>query len=750
MDERDMIEKIKKSAQQIDVPKELRPEQIRKRLEQGKEQPAAHAGRKKWYRYRAAAAAACLCLCFGAAGLVYRTQSRQQAVGEGVQMRPEQKMEESDGSTASDKKMEEPDGSTQASDKNGQQADHVQGEATEYGENTDHDVSRPDTVLRPEPVKKLGKMYTLADDYGSVYDMLEQSAYAAARDLERKEAAKAEVVEMEDADGGLTGGGSSSSASDEALYNGTDFSSTNLQVEGVDESDIVKTDGSFLYVVQEAQICVLDVRQRMPKVAGMIRPDMDEDTDRICDMYVADGLLTVIIQTQTEPALLPDDPTAAVKKSKAGTERKREAAKALTQEDVFYMDTAGVTKVVTYQITDPLHPIVQDTAVQDGWYKTSRKMANRLILFTTQSLSVSNESLREDALKEDALKSWLPAVNGKVVNADCIYLPKQGREGLFMVSMDLADHSKVLDMKLVVNQNAELYVTGHSVYLYEGNYTNKAVRTKIARFVLGTDGMIQARAAKTVKGSITDTFALHERDGYLQVLTSVTSAQPWENRVYVLDEAMQVVGKLTGLAEGEQIYAARFAGTIGYFVTYRNTDPLFTVDFSDPKQPRVIGELKVTGFSEYLHFWSDNKLLGIGYETDPDNGETIGVKLSMFDISDPGKVTEEAKLVLKDANHSDAMYEYKSVLVDLKKNLIAFTTENYKEQRMRKYRVFSYDNGKFVSKVDRILAREEKMYDGSSWRSVYVGDTLYLVSEKKVIVFDMKGDWREIGKVKNR
>lgn len=731
MDEREMIEKIKKSAQQIDVPKELWPEQIRKQLEQGKEQPAARAGRKKWYRYRAAAAAACLCLCFGAAGLAYRTQSRQQAVGEGVQMRPEQKMEESDRST-------------QAS--NGQQADNVQGEATEYAENADHDVSRPDTVLLPEPVKKLGKMYTLADDYGSVYDVLEQSAYAAVKDLERKEAAKAEDVEMDTMDDGLTGGGSSSFASDEALYNGTDFSSTNLQVEGVDESDIVKTDGSFLYVVQEAQICVLDVRQRMPKVAGMIRPDMDEDTDRICDMYVADGLLTVIIQTQTEPALLLDDHAAAAEESKAGTEGKREAAKALTQEDVWYMDTAGVTKVVTYQITDPLHPVVQDTAVQDGWYKTSRKIANRLILFTAQSLSVSNETPRENALKEDALQTWLPAVNGKVVSADCIYLPKQGREGLFMVSMDLADHSKVLDMKLVVNQNAELYVTGHSVYLYESAYTNKAVRTKIARFVLGTDGMIQAKAAKTVKGSITDTFALHERDGYLQVLTSVTSAQPWENRVYVLDEAMKVVGKLTGLAEGEQIYAARFAGTAGYFVTYRNTDPLFTVDFSDPRQPRVIGELKVTGFSEYLHFWSDSKLLGIGYETDPDSGETIGVKLSMFDISDPGNVTEEAKLVLKDASHSDAMYEYKSVLVDLKKNLIAFTTENYKEQRMRKYRVFSYDNGKFVSKVDRILAREEKMYDGSSWRSVYVGDTLYLVSEKKVIVFDMKGDWREIGK----
>ena len=232
------------------------------------------------------------------------------------------------------------------------------------------------------------------------------------------------------------------------------------------------------------------------------------------------------------------------------------------------------------------------------------------------------------------------------------------------------------------------------------------------------------------------------------MITYLTDQEPWENRVYVLDENMEVAGKLTGLAKGEQIYAARFAGEIGYFVTYRNTDPLFTVDFSDPQNPKVIGELEVTGFSEYLHFWSDSRLLGIGYETDPQNGEIIGVKLSMFDISDPAKVKEEAKLVLKGTAHCEGMYDYKAVLADQKKNLIAFTTEKYQNGYQKNYHVYAYKNGKFTERVERTLAAGQNGYDSRRWRSVYVKDRLYLVSEKKVIVYDLSDNWKEIGKLK--
>lgn len=745
MDDRKMLEKIAGSAQHLPVPKELEPERMKKRL-----------GRTRWkaaYRYRTIAAAACLCICFSAAGLVYHNYGKQ----------AQSSLVQTDRNGASGSKKDHKDAAS-----NGNQDERIMA-GSAVDDSIGEDGIAEDTAAEPagtarqnvakKPVKRLGKIYTLASDYGAVYDVLKE---AGVWQIQQKQAQR-EYMAVDDVaeDAALSAGTVVNNQKAEASADKDlmpDYSTTNLQVEGVDESDFVKTDGRFIYVVQEDQIQVLDVRSAVPATAGTIRPDMDEDTDRICEMYVADQLLTVIIQTE-KTSLQQEEGQKDVpgkNEQEAGetpkeasvqdAERQRVLKLAGEDLDVRYLDTAPVTKVVTYDLSDPVHPALKDTAVQDGWYQTSRKIGNRLYLFTDQSLGIADDLLREDAVSDDVLKQWLPAVNGSVVRADCIYLQKRGSQGILMASIDLAGHSRILDTKLLVNQCASLYVSSRSVYLYDSEYVNGALRTRIARFALEDDGTIQAVAAKTVKGSIEDTFAIHENGKYLQVLTSVTSTETWENRVYVLDENMQTTGKLTGLAKGEQIYAARFTGDIGYFVTYRNTDPLFTVDFSDPQKPEIIGELKVTGFSEYLHFWSDDRLLGIGYETNPDNGEVTGVKLSMFDISDPLNVKEEAKLVLHGVEDCEGMYDYKSVLVSAQKNVIAFTTKTYRDMYREDYRVLSYKQGKFVSRIERTLANGT-WTDRKYWRSIYTGDRLYLVSEKKLLAFEMGQGWNEIGKL---
>lgn len=710
MDEQEMLEKIADSAQNLPVPKQLQPDQVKRQLKRRPYKTGKH--------YRTIATAACLCLCFGI-GLFVSQNDVRKLSGSWAQ----------DGGSSNTKDQKDRISVAKKQDTNLSILENDMAEA-ETGEDSKA-VSQQQKVT----VKKLGKMYTLASDYGAVYDVLKE---ASTWQMKQEKEAMTDGAARDDADyenniyndESVRSSPISDLQKDES--NGSqsadkeDFSTTNLQVEGIDESDIVKTDGNFIYVVQENQIQTLDVRSAVPYAAGTIRPDMDEDTDWICEMYVADKLLTMIVQTE-----------------KTSLQQKEEEQKIA---DVRYIDMKPVTKIITYDLSDPKNPVLKDTAVQDGWYQTSRKVGGRLYLFTDQSMAITDDMLREDAVSDDGLKQWLPSVNGSVVHSDCIYLQKGGSHGLLMSAIDLADHSRILDTKLLINQYTNLYVSSTSVYLYFNDYVNEASRTRIARFALEADGTIRAVAAKTVKGSIHDTFAIHEKGGYLLVLTSVTSADPWENRVYVLDENMQAAGKLTGLAKGEQIYAARFAGDIGYFVTYRNTDPLFTVDFSDPKNPQIIGELKVTGFSEYLHFWSDDKLLGIGYETNPDSGETVGVKLSMFDISDPLKVKEEAKLVLQGVDDCEGMYDYKSVLVSEKKNLIAFTTKTYAEKYLEDYRVFSYKDGKFISRIERTLANGT-WADRRYWRSVYVGDMLYLVSEKKMIAFAMNDDWKEIGKL---
>ena len=195
------------------------------------------------------------------------------------------------------------------------------------------------------------------------------------------------------------------------------------------------------------------------------------------------------------------------------------------------------------------------------------------------------------------------------------------------------------------------------------------------------------------------------------------------------------------------IYSARFMGDIGYFVTYRNVDPLFAVDLSDPENPQIIGQLKVTGFSDYLHFYGEDRLLGIGWETNPETGEQTGLKLSMFDISDPENITEIHMLVIEGVDYCPAMNQYKAFLVDPEKNVIGFSTELYDDygNTTADYMVFSYNSQEgFAQKMKVGLPIEEIGYSTWQVRGLYIGDVLYVVTVSEIRAFDMKNGFEMI------
>lgn len=209
------------------------------------------------------------------------------------------------------------------------------------------------------------------------------------------------------------------------------------------------------------------------------------------------------------------------------------------------------------------------------------------------------------------------------------------------------------------------------------------------------------------------------------------------NSVYVLDEKLKKVGSIEGLAEDERVYSARLMGDVGYFVTYRETDPLFSVDFSDPKKPEIIGELKIPGFSEYLHFYGEDLLLGIGMDVDEDGFTTNGVKLSMFDISDNTDVKEVQKYVMKNVYSADVMYDYRAALIDRKKNIIGFSANSGDGES---YYVFSYDekNG-FECLMDETV-------NGNGYqtaRGVYIDTVLYVVKGNIIEAYSME-DYKKV------
>ncbi len=193
---------------------------------------------------------------------------------------------------------------------------------------------------------------------------------------------------------------------------------------------------------------------------------------------------------------------------------------------------------------------------------------------------------------------------------------------------------------------------------------------------------------------------------------------------------MNLVGTIDDLAPDERIYSVRFMGDTGYFVTYRETDPLFSVDLSDPSNPQVMDALKIPGFSNYLHFYSDNLLLGLGEENNPNTGDFMGLKLSMFDISDPYDIREIDKTVLPEAYYAPAQYNHKAFLIDPERNLMGFYIECYdkeKYEHSENYVIYSYIPGSgFVQQFSCNITDDSPYTEFI--RGIYIGDYLYLVN----------------------
>jgi uncharacterized secreted protein with C-terminal beta-propeller domain len=148
-------------------------------------------------------------------------------------------------------------------------------------------------------------------------------------------------------------------------------------------------------------------------------------------------------------------------------------------------------------------------------------------------------------------------------------------------------------------------------------------------------------ASGRVSGSVLNRYSMDEYEGYFRIATTTGWGTSSLNRVYVLDGTLSVAGALENLAQGERIYSARFMGNRCYLVTFRQVDPFFVIDLSDPSQPKLLGELKITGYSDYLHPYDENHIIGIGKETDA--GLYQGLKISLFDVSDVSNPKEIAK-----------------------------------------------------------------------------------------------------------
>ena len=369
-----------------------------------------------------------------------------------------------------------------------------------------------------------------------------------------------------------TGVAQNSKSSENAVY-----SETNVRQEGVDEADVVKTDGRYLYTLKDNGRSVAIVDTSNGELQMVISIPVEDD-DQAREFYVNDGHLILVSEFNQE------------------------------RGDGTWTYASTDTRVTTYDITDPEKPEKAGEVTQSGSYTSSRLTDGHLYLFTQYSVDVTSGITPKDK------KDYIPYVNQQMLEADDIYLPPFSQAYMYEVvsSVDVAKPGEIQDTKAIFSDGGELYVSNDNIYWYETQWSDKT-ETVIKR-ISYKDGKLKAEASGKVDGYINDSFSIDEYDGYLRVVTTDDET----NGLYILDSKMKEVGSITGLAEGEQVYSARLLGDTGYFVTYEQTDPLFSVDLSDPKNPKIIGKLKIPGFSEYLHFYGENLLLGIGMDVDED------------------------------------------------------------------------------------------------------------------------------------
>ena len=550
------------------------------------------------------------------------------------------------------------------------------------------------------------------------------------------------------ATGGATGGSSSGSTAPEAGGGSGDrnHSGTNVQVEGIDEGDIVKTDGRYIYVLQDRSLIILEADGADTEELSKIWVGGSENYDSYTESE--DGKAYVYEMTDSNPYAMyvADGRVIVLSSYYSYYEEYKETGE-------WFGDDEQKVVVDIYDVSDPTEPKLEASLSQSGYSVDDRMSDGKLYLVSSWycwNVDDSDPETYVPAVYAGEEKTLIPA-------EDIAIMPGvRGRSYTVISVIDIAG-GELLDSAAMLGLADCVYMSGGTVYITGSRWDESKVSeytesvynvteyvsgssTCITGFDITESGTLEIRASATVRGTLINQFAMDEHNGNLRLVTTVSDerysvyedpAYGWRNyrwdgggtsnALWVLGEDMQLIGSVEELAEGERVYSVRFAGDTGYFCTFRNVDPLFTVDLSDPSEPVVMSELKISGFSEYLHVWDGGLLFGLGMEADEETGWTDNMKMVMFDVSDPNAVFASAETDL-DGRWSEALYDHKAVTVLPEKNIIGF-------QMDETYCIFGWNGSGFELRAE---------IENPTWYSVrgfYIGEYFYVVSADMVTVF---------------
>ena len=495
-----------------------------------------------------------------------------------------------------------------------------------------------------------------------------------------------------------------------ALTQGEDFSGTNVQVEGVDEADIVKTDGRRIIGVSSSrsgnnEIWIADITNPIPKLQGrLILSD-----GSYSELYLA-GDRVFVIGTSTV-GIDPPGGGGTFENGEAGSSEADIAGEALSIAPRRYANAVVITEV---DISDPENPEAMRHLRVEGRYVSSRAASGyaRVVIssppeslgfvrpssYGSASSEASAERFNKLIVQESTLEQWLPNYNlhsangesvsrGQLLDCDRVFAPSEfsGFNQVSVLSfatgesLELSDAvSTMADGETVYASPSNLYVS-RVVYDYDPDSNRRKAETVIHKFSLDSSGSADYEASGTAIGSPINQYAFHEYEGRLFVATTSGDWSDTESFVTVLEDdggALKQVGQVGNLGRNEDIYAVRYIADKAYVVTFRRTDPLYVIDLSDPTDPTTEGELKITGYSAYLHPVGEDLLLGVGREATT-TGRVTGAKVSLFDVSDPSDPRTLDSLVLE-GDSSEVEWDARAFLWWAPKKLAVVPISNWR------------------------------------------------------------------------
>ncbi|MBI2463650.1 beta-propeller domain-containing protein [Candidatus Peregrinibacteria bacterium] len=468
------------------------------------------------------------------------------------------------------------------------------------------------------------------------------------------------------------------------------YSQTNTQVEGVDESDIIKNDGKYIYMVEgkTARIFEAYPPESLTAFDPLSFPDPQFTPQ---ELYISDGKLVII-----------------------GTTYFRESNQSSEKIAPWgFAPYQSRTKIYVYDVANPSTPSLVRESEFDGNFVSSRRIKNHVYLVTSvyPSYYILKDHPIEDVIPQ--YKDSLTGVSGQVATcSDISYFPRYQSPSFLVVAgipLDSTEGSTI-EREVYMGASANtVYSSLENLYvsLPEYNYDENVrydmfapsvmeASTSIYQFKL-VDGKIRFSGRGQVSGTVLNQFSMDENGDDFRIAT--TTREGWsmrgntlKNHLFILDRnnLETIRGKIENIAPGEQIYSVRFVGNRAYMVTFKNTDPFFVIDVSDGAQPKILGKLKIPGFSDYLHPYDENHIIGFGKEAVDSLSTTEGVefettiqesnfawyqgmKMAVFDVTDVSNPKEMFKEVIGDrGTTSELLYNHKALLFDKAKGLLAF------------------------------------------------------------------------------